>query len=56
MKLACADFTWPLLPHERVIELIRILEIEGVDLGLLAIGRTFGRRSSGRTYRCGPAS
>ena len=39
MKLACADFTWPLLSHERVIELIRILEIEGVDLGL------FGNRS-----------
>ncbi|MBI2940963.1 MAG: sugar phosphate isomerase/epimerase [Chloroflexi bacterium] len=39
MKLACADFTWPLLPHPRVFELIRLLEIEGVDLAL------FGGRS-----------
>ena len=38
MKLACADFTWPLLPHERVIELICVLEIEGVDLGLFGNG------------------
>lgn len=38
MKLACADFTWPLLPHETAIDLIRILEIEGVDLGLFGNG------------------
>ena len=35
MKLACADFTWPLLPHEKVLDLIHALDIEGLDLGLL---------------------
>jgi sugar phosphate isomerase/epimerase len=39
MKLACADFSWPLLSHERVLALIGLLEIEGVDLAL------FGGRS-----------
>jgi sugar phosphate isomerase/epimerase len=39
MKLACADFTWPLLPHERALELIHLLDIEGLDLGI------FGNRS-----------
>jgi sugar phosphate isomerase/epimerase len=39
MKLACADFSWPLLPHDRVFTLIRLLDIEGVDLSL------FGNRS-----------
>jgi sugar phosphate isomerase/epimerase len=39
MKLACADFTWPLLPHPRVLALIHLLDIEGLDLGL------FGNRS-----------
>lgn len=35
MKLACADFTWPLLPHDRVLKLIGMLDIEGLDLGLM---------------------
>lgn len=39
MKLACADFTWPLLSHERALALIRLLDLEGLDLGL------FGNRS-----------
>src|SRR5258708_32417593 len=39
MKLACADFTWPLLPHDRVLALIQLLDVEGVDLAL------FGNRS-----------
>ncbi len=39
MKLACADFTWPLLQHDRVLTLIRMLDIEALDLGL------FGDRS-----------
>ena len=39
MKLACADFTWPLLAHVPVLELIHLLDIEGLDLGL------FGNRS-----------
>src|SRR5665647_544400 len=34
LKLACADFTFPLLPHDRVLDLIVMLEIEGVDIGL----------------------
>lgn len=33
MKLSCADFTFPLLPHSKVLELIRLLGIEAVDLG-----------------------
>ena len=33
-KLACADFTFPLLPHERALELIAMLEFDGVDIGL----------------------
>lgn len=39
MKLACADFTFPLLPHDRALTVIRLLGIEGLDLGL------FGNRS-----------
>ena len=34
LKLACADFTFPLLPHDRVLDLIAMLEFEGVDVGL----------------------
>jgi sugar phosphate isomerase/epimerase len=36
MRLATADFGWPLLPHDRVLRLIRLLDIEAVDLGLFA--------------------
>ncbi|MBI3909504.1 MAG: sugar phosphate isomerase/epimerase [Armatimonadetes bacterium] len=32
--LACADFTFPLLPHDRSLDLIAALEIGGVDIGL----------------------
>jgi sugar phosphate isomerase/epimerase len=39
MKLACADFTFPLLPHADALALIRLMGIEGLDLGL------FGNRS-----------
>jgi sugar phosphate isomerase/epimerase len=39
MKIACADFTWPLLAHDRTLALIRLLDIEGLDLGI------FGNRS-----------
>lgn len=39
MKLACADFTWPLLAHDRVLALIHMLDIEALDLGI------FGQRS-----------
>jgi len=33
-KLACADFTFPLLPHDRVLDLAAALELDGVDIGL----------------------
>jgi len=34
LKLACADFTFPLLEHERALDLIGMLEFDGVDIGL----------------------
>jgi sugar phosphate isomerase/epimerase len=34
LKLACADFTFPLLPHDQVLQLIAMLEFKGVDIGL----------------------
>lgn len=33
-KLACADFTFPLLTHDKVLDLIALLEFDGVDIGL----------------------
>lgn len=36
LKLACADFSFPLLPHDNVLDLIAMLGIEGVDIGLFA--------------------
>src|SRR5262245_6023021 len=33
-KFACADFTFPLLPHDNVLRLIAMLEFTGVDIGL----------------------
>ena len=33
-KLACADFTFPLLAHEQALELIGMLGFDGVDIGL----------------------
>lgn len=33
-KLACADFTFPLLAHDKVLDLIAALELDGVDIGL----------------------
>jgi sugar phosphate isomerase/epimerase len=33
-RLACADFTFPLLPHSKVLQLIAMLEFAGVDIGL----------------------
>jgi len=33
-KLACADFTFPLLDHDKVLDLIALLEFQGVDVGL----------------------
>jgi sugar phosphate isomerase/epimerase len=36
--LACADFTFPLLAHEKALQAIALLELEGVDIGLFAKG------------------
>lgn len=33
-KFACADFTFPLLSHDQVLQLIAMLEFDGVDIGL----------------------
>lgn len=33
-KFACADFTFPLLAHDKVLDLIALLEFQGVDIGL----------------------
>src|SRR5207247_1079114 len=33
-KLASADFTFPLLPHDRVLDLVAALEMDGIDIGL----------------------
>lgn len=34
LRLACADFTFPLLSHEESLQLIALLGMEGVDIGL----------------------
>jgi sugar phosphate isomerase/epimerase len=33
-KFACADFTFPLLSHDQVLQLIAMLGFDGVDIGL----------------------
>ncbi len=33
-KLACADFSFPLLSHDKTLDLIALLDFEGVDIGL----------------------
>ena len=35
MKLACADFSLPLLEHEQALDLIRMLGVEGFDLAVM---------------------
>src|SRR5713101_6505682 len=34
MKFSCADFAFPLLPHDKVLALVRLLDMEGIDLGV----------------------
>ncbi len=34
LRLACADFTFPLLGHEQVFKLIALLGFRGIDIGL----------------------
>lgn len=36
MNLACADFTFPLLPFDAALDLIAALQFDGIDLGLFA--------------------
>ncbi len=38
LKLACTDFTFPLLPHDDALGLIAKLGFEGVDIGLFGGG------------------
>ncbi len=68
LKLACADFAFPLLPHDRVLDLIAMLEFEGVDIGLFEershlwpsqvfpaptrAGKALGRKLADRGLRC----
>jgi sugar phosphate isomerase/epimerase len=35
-KLSCADFSFPLLPHDAVLKIIALLECRGVDIGLFS--------------------
>jgi sugar phosphate isomerase/epimerase len=57
MKLACADFTFPLLAHDRVLDLIAMLDLDGVDIGLfegrshLWPSREFQNKSTERNAR-----
>lgn len=44
LKLACADFAFPLLPHDRALDLIRLLDFDAVDVGLFE-GRSHLRPS-----------
>lgn len=36
MNFSCADFTFPLLPHDKVLQLIKLLGINAVDLGFFS--------------------
>ena len=44
-RYACADFTFPLLKHEQALQLIAMLEFQGVDIGLFE-GRSHLQPSS----------
>lgn len=68
LKLACADFAFPLLPHDRALDLISMLEFDGVDIGLFEgrshlhpsrefrtaakSGAALGKKLSARGLRC----
>ena len=36
LKFACADYTFPLLPHDKALSVIALLECKGVDIGLFS--------------------
>lgn len=44
-KFACADYTFPLLPHDKVLDVIKLLECPGIDIGLFS-GRSHLRPES----------
>jgi hypothetical protein len=44
-RLACADFTFPLLPHENVLKLIAMLGFEGVDIAGVRVPGQVGARA-----------
>jgi sugar phosphate isomerase/epimerase len=68
LKLACADFTFPLLPHDKVLDLIAMLDFDGVDIGLFEgrshlwpskefaspakSGKQLGKKLADRGLRC----
>jgi sugar phosphate isomerase/epimerase len=68
LKLACADFAFPLLSHDHVLDLIAMLEFDGVDIGLFEgrshlhpsrvfknaakSGAALGRKLAARGLRC----
>ncbi|MEO5802012.1 MAG: sugar phosphate isomerase/epimerase [Verrucomicrobiota bacterium] len=68
LKLACADFTFPLLPHDCVLDLISMLQFDGIDIGLFEgrshlwpskefksltkSGKQLGKKLSDRGLRC----
>ncbi len=68
LKLACADFTFPLLPHDGALDLIALLDFDGVDIGLFEgrshlwpsrvfsaparAGAQLGRKLAARGLRC----
>jgi sugar phosphate isomerase/epimerase len=53
-KFSCADFSFPLLPHEAALKVIALLGLRGIDLGLFA-GRSHLRPETelGRPLRSG---
>jgi sugar phosphate isomerase/epimerase len=67
-KLACADFAFPLLSHDKVLDLIALLEFSAVDIGLFEgrshlwpskvfasparSGQQLGRKLSSRGLSC----
>ena len=36
LQFACADFTFPLLAHDKVLSLVALLDFEGIDIGLFS--------------------
>ena len=34
LRLACSDYTFPLLPHDHVFPLVAALGFDGIDVGL----------------------